>query len=51
MLTIVDQITELSEDVKAWVLSNQHNPIFWTILFFVGLAVFWFTFNALNKNN
>lgn len=36
--------------IHDFIMTNGENPIFWLILFFAGIALFWFTYNALHKN-
>lgn len=51
ILGIIETIEEWIEPFKDWVQTNHNNPIMWIAIFLIGLAVFAFTYNALNKNN
>ena len=48
--TIIDTLNKWMEPVKAWLDANHNNPVMWVAFFLIGLAVFFFTYNALNKN-
>lgn len=50
MLNIIDTLNEWIQPFKNFILKNYGNPIFWTALVIIGLLVFSFTYNALNKN-
>jgi len=50
ILGIVETLNEWIEPFKSWVDANHNNPLMWFAFFLIGLAVFAFTYNALNKN-
>lgn len=50
VLNLWETINELANDFKDWIIVNgQNNPVLWTGLFLLGLAVFAFTYKALSK--
>ena len=51
---IVDQLNEWSKELKDFILSNAksgpfENPLFWVGAFCLGIALFMFTYSALQK--
>lgn len=48
---MIKWLEEVSDKFKGWVLNNGSNPIFWTILFFLGIFIFWITYRALTRNH
>lgn len=50
MSKIVEVIQNGAESFKDFIIDNGRNPILWIALFFAGILIFFFTFNALNKN-
>lgn len=46
MLNSIEDVTNKFQD---WIIENQSNPILWIGLLVVGLAVFFLTYNALQK--
>lgn len=36
---------------KDFVVANYGNPLMWLAFFFIGIAVFYLTYNALTKHN
>ena len=46
ILSIIDQLNEWMEPVDA----NHNNPILWIGFLVIGIAVFFLTYNALNKH-
>ncbi len=50
ILTIIDKLNEWIEPFHAWVDNNHNNPIMWIAFFLIGLAIFAFTYSALNKD-
>lgn len=47
--TIWEQLIQISDDAKEWIIDHQNNPLLWIGLFLIGLLVFFAIFNALNK--
>lgn len=50
MLTIMERLNEIAENFKGWIMANQNNALLWVGLFVGGLLLFFYTYNALNKN-
>lgn len=50
ILNLFETINKASENFQAWIIENGRNPVLWIGLFMLGLLVFTFTYNALNKN-
>lgn len=50
MITIIDKLNEWVEPIRAWIDANHNNPVMWIAFFLIGIAVFFITYNALNKN-
>jgi hypothetical protein len=50
MEQIKDWIVSAPENFKNFIIENNTNPVLWVALFFIGILVFYLTFNALNKN-
>jgi len=50
MEQIKEWIINIPENLKEFIIDNNSNPILWIGLFFLGLAVFSFTYRALTKN-
>ena len=50
MNNIIEAIKEVPDNFKSFFLENNRNPILWIALFFIGIFVFFVTYNALNKN-
>lgn len=50
LLSIIDTLNEWVEPVRVWLDNNHGNPLLWLGLFLLGLAIFTFTYNALNKH-
>lgn len=53
-LNIIDKLNELSKQVKDFIVDHAkdgpfENPIFWIGAFCLGLAIFGFTYQALQK--
>lgn len=49
MEQIKDFIVNAPENFKNFIIENSSNPVLWISLFFGGLLLFFFTYNALNK--
>lgn len=49
LFDIMKEMTKLSEKFKEFIIANQDNPFFWVGAFCLGLAIFAFTYNALQK--
>lgn len=47
VLNIIDKLNEKSESLREWISKYSDNPFFWIIIFGVGVAIFFFTYNAL----
>lgn len=50
MSKIIEVIQNAAESFKNFIIDNGSNPILWIVLFFAGILLFFFTFNALNKH-
>ena len=50
MLGIIDTLEKWVQPFKDFIMKNHGNPLLWTGLVLLGLIVFGFTYNALNKN-
>lgn len=50
ILSIIDKLNEWVEPFHAWVDANHNNPLMWIGFLVIGLAVFFFTYSALNRN-
>lgn len=48
--TIIDKLNEWIEPFHKWVDNNHGNPFMWGGFFLLGLAVFFITYEALNKD-
>lgn len=42
-------LENISNSFKDFIIDNNTNPVLWIALFFVGILLFYFTYNALNK--
>lgn len=51
ILNIMDNINEIAEKIKQFIIDNQTNPILWITLFLGGLAIAMWTFKKLNKDS
>ena len=51
MLSIMETFDKWGDKLKAFVVENNRNPLFWIIAFLAGLALFFWTYNALSKNH
>jgi hypothetical protein len=49
VLGIMDTLNKAGDSLKSFLMSTEHNPI-WVLFFIIGMAVFFFTYNALHKN-
>lgn len=47
---IVEWVNNGAESFKNFIIDNNTNPVLWIALFFLGVLVFYLTYNALNKN-
>lgn len=50
ILSIMDTLQSYADKLREWTIANTNNPIFWLAAFVLGLAIFKFTYDALNKN-
>ena len=50
ILTIIDKLNEWVEPFHSWIDANHNNPLMWIGFFLIGLAVFFLTYSALNRN-
>lgn len=50
MEQIKEFIINIPENFKSFIIDNNTNPLLWIGLFFIGILVFFLTYNALNKN-
>lgn len=46
----VDKLNELMEPVKQFFLDNSRNPVLWIGIILLGLVLFEFVYNMLNKD-
>jgi hypothetical protein len=46
-LNIIDELNKKSESLRNWIAEHVDNPLFWLIMFGLGILVFFFTYNAL----
>ena len=51
ILGIVDKLNEVAEPFKNFITEHHNNPLLWLGLFLLGLAVFFLTYSALNRDN
>ena len=49
MKNIMNAIEEASNSFQDWIIENQSNPILWIGLLVAGMAIFFLTYNALQK--
>ncbi len=50
VLSIIDSISKVAKDFQGWIIENGNNPVLWVGLFFLGLLIFYITYNALHKD-
>ena len=50
VLNIVDSINEAAKNFQGWIIEHGNNPVLWVGLFFLGLLIFYITYNALHKD-
>lgn len=50
ILDIIDTANNLIEPFRSFIIEHHDNPILWTAIIIVGLAVFGFTYNALHRD-
>lgn len=50
MNNIIEWINNLANNFKDFIIKYNTNPVLWIALFFIGILVFLFTYNYLNKN-
>lgn len=50
VLSIMETLNKWGDQLKDFVTSNNRNPIFWICIVVGGLLLFFWTYNALNKN-
>ena len=49
ILNIIDRINRTLKPIKDWFFENHDNPILWIATIGLGLFIFNFTYNALQK--
>lgn len=49
ILNLWETISKIPSEFKGWIVENGRNPVLWTGLFLLGLAIFGITYRALNK--
>lgn len=49
LFDIMEELNKMSDHLKDFIIANQGNPFFWVGTFCLGLAVFAFTYSALQK--
>lgn len=47
VLNIIDDLNKKSESLRDWIAEHVDNPLFWIVVFCVGILVFFLTYNAL----
>lgn len=50
MLTIMDKINEIGNNIKNFFLENSHNPFLWIGIILVGLLIFELVYKSLHKD-
>lgn len=50
ILSIWENINEIADNVKEWIIEHSTNPILWVGLFFLGILIFTTTYRALHKD-
>lgn len=50
ILEIMDTLNKWGDQFKGFMLDNSRNPVVWIGLFFLGLLIFFLTYNSLNRN-
>lgn len=48
-LSIMEKLTEITDNFKDWLIENGSNPIFWIAIFLGGILIFSLTYNYLGK--
>lgn len=48
-LDIMETLQSWGDQLKTWTIGATHNPLFWLVLFLLGLAVFKLTYDYLNR--
>ncbi len=49
LLSIWSEMNKMAENFKDWIIEHSTNPLLWISLFLLGLAIFFITYNALQK--
>ncbi len=49
VLSVMDTLKDFADKLREWTISNTNNPLFWLLAFLLGILVFKFTYDALNK--
>ena len=49
MRNFLDSLEEISNNFQDWIVENQSNPVLWVGLLVAGMAIFYVTYNALQK--
>ena len=49
MANFMNSLEELSNNFQDWIIENQSNPILWVGFLLAGMAVFYVTYNALQR--
>jgi hypothetical protein len=50
VLGIWESLGKAGDSVRDFLINADRNPVVWIGLFLLGIAVFFFTYNALHKN-
>ena len=50
MNRFIDFITEITEPVREFVISNHNKPHFWALLVFLGLIIFKLAYHEFSKH-
>ena len=49
MKEFINSLEEMSDNFQDWIIENQSNPLLWMGFLVLGLAVFFITYSALQK--
>lgn len=49
ILSLWDEMNQVAENFKEWIIEHSSNPLLWVGLFLLGLLIFAITYKALQK--
>lgn len=49
ILSLWDEMNQVAESFKEWIIEHSSNPLLWVGLFLLGLLIFAITYKALQK--